>query len=597
MAGGLVGVALSAMTVAITLASPHTHNEGWAAAARGFAVGAPFLVGLYTLKRRPGEPYATLLLVVGLVTFLTTGAESGNATVYSLGRVAYWLGEFGLVYLVLAFPSGRLTTSTDRVLVLATAVLGVAFYLPTALLDQSYPLPSPVASCGESCPLNAFFLGWEPPFVDSVLIPLREGLTILLFGAVAARLAQRFRHANHLLQRTLEPVLIIALGRCVLMAVAVGLRRVNPESGMVEVLSWAIALSVPLMAIGFFLGMVAWRLYAAEALQSLSARVRVNLSHEELQSALADALGDPSLRILYRAEGHWTDEAGRLTGPPGPESGQVLTDVGDAEGLIAGIVHDAALCEEQRFLEAVAAYSLVALRGQRLTEEVESSLRELRESRARIASSADGERRRIERNLHDGAQQRLVALRIQLELTEDLVEQDPELGVRKLHALGEEVGVALEEIRALAGGVYPSLLEERGLSEALRAATLKLVIATSFESDGVGRYSPAVESAVYFCCLEAMQNASKHAAGADAIAVSLGEDDGLWFTVRDDGPGFDDEVSAPGAGLTNMRDRMAAVGGELSIRTALGAGTAVAGRVRLRDAGNGRATGLSDVTG
>ena len=594
MAGGLVGVGLCAMAVAVTLASPHTSNEGWVAAARVFGVGAPFAVGLYTLKRRPGEPYAALLLVVGVVTFFTTGAESGNAPVYSVGRVAYWLGELGLVYLVLAFPSGRLTTRTDRVLVLATAVLVVAFYLPTALLDQTYPLPNPVASCGESCPANAFFLGWEPPFVDSVLIPLREGLTILLFGAVAARLAQRFRRANHLLQRTLEPVLIIALGRCVLMAVAVGLRRVSPESGMVEVLTWAIALSVPLMSIGFFLGLVAWRLYAAEALQALSARVRVNLGHEELQSALADALGDPSLRIVYRANGRWADEAGRPTSPPEPDSGQVLTEVGDAEGLVAGIVHDAALCDEQRFLDAVAAYSLIALKGQRLTEEVESSLRELHESRARIASSADGERRRIERNLHDGAQQRLVALRIQLELTEDLVEQDAELCVQKLHALGEEVGVALEEIRALAGGVYPSLLEERGLSEALRAATLKLVIPTSFESDGVGRYSPDIESAVYFCCSEAMQNAVKHASGADAIAVALGEHDGLWFTVSDDGAGFDSEVSPPGTGLTNMRDRMAAVGGELSIRTTAGAGTVVAGRVGLREDSDGRATGLSE---
>ena len=287
-----------------------------------------------------------------------------------------------------------------------------------------------------------------------MLIPLREGITILLFGAVAVRLTQRFRHANHLLQRTLEPVLIIALGRCVLLAVALGLRRASPESALIEVLRWALALSVPLMAVGFLLGLVSWRLYAAEALQALSTRVRVNLSHRELQDALADALSDPSLRIVYwegPGDGHWADEVGRPTSPVRPGSGQMLTEVGDEEGLLAGIVHDSALCEERAFLEAVAAYSLIALKGLRLTEEVESSLRELHESRARIASSADRERRRIERNLHDGAQQRLVALRIQLELAEDLVQQDPALGVEKLRALGEEVGVALEEIRALAG--------------------------------------------------------------------------------------------------------------------------------------------------
>jgi signal transduction histidine kinase len=593
MVGGLAGVGLCTVTVALTLASPHTPYEGWAAAARAFSVGAPFAVGLYTLKRRPGERYAALLLVVGLVSFLTTGAESGNSIIYSVGRVAHWVGEFGLVYLILAFPSGRLGTRADRTLVLATALLLVTCYLPTAFLDRAYPQPSPVSSCGTRCPANAFFLGSEPAFLDFFLIPLREGLTILLFGAVAARLTQRFRRANPLMQRTLEPVLVIALGRCVMMAVAIGLRRVNPESALVGVLAWAIALSVPLMTLGFLLGLVAWRLYAAESLQALSARVRVNLSHQELQSALADALGDPSLRVLYWAradQGQWTDEVGRPTSPPGPESGQVLTEVGDADGLVAGIVHDAALCEEQAFLEAVAAYSLVALRGLRLTEEVESSLRELHDSRARIASSADAERRRIERNLHDGAQQRLVALRIQLELAEDLVQKDPESGVSKLHALGEEVGVALEEIRALAGGVYPSLLEERGLEEALRAATFKLPIPASLKSEGIGRYSPDVESAIYFCCLEAMQNASKHAAGANAISVSLGEDDVLWFSVRDDGAGFDDVASPPGAGLTNMRDRLAAVGGQLSVRSSAGAGTVVAGTVGLRDADGVRAS-------
>ena len=586
LTGGFAGVGLCAATVAVTLAGPHTPNEGWAAVGRAFVVGAPIAVGLYTLKRRPGEPYAALLFGVGFVSFLTTLAESGNSTLYSIGRVSYWLGEMGLIYLILAFPAGRLVSRADRALVSVAVLILAALWLPTLFLDQSYPTPSAADSCGESCPANAFFLGWEPAFVESFLIPLREGLTILLFGAVAIRLTQRFRQANHLLQRTLEPVLIIALGRCVLMAVALGLRRVSPESALVEVLTWALALSVPLMAIGFLLGLVSWRLYAAEALQALSARVRVNLSHGELQDALADALGDPSLRILYWAgpgDGHWADEVGRPTSPPGRDSGQVLTEVGDGDGLVAGIAHDAALCEERAFLEAVAAYSLIALKGLRLTEEVESSLRELHESRARIAASADGERRRIERNLHDGAQQRLVALRIQLELAEDVVRHDPELGVEKLRALGEEVGVTLEEIRALAGGVYPSLLKERGLSEALRAATLKLLIYTTFESDGIGRYSQDVESAVYFCCLEAMQNASKHAAGADAITVSLGEDDVLWFTVRDDGTGFDDGASAPGAGLTNMRDRMAAVGGELSIRSVVGAGTVVAGEVRLRD--------------
>ena len=174
-----------------------------------------------------------------------------------------------------------------------------------------------------------------------------------------------------------------------------------------------------------------------------------------------------------------------------------------------------------------------------------------------------------------------MALGIQLELTEDLIRQDRERGLEKLHALGDEVGKTLEEIQALARGVYPALLADRGLPEALRAAALRLPVTATVNPDGVGRYPAEVENAVYFCCLEAMQNASKHAPDAGAISIALGEDDGLVFEVRDDGAGFDPALVAPGAGLTNMKDRLAAVGGALDIRSAPGRGTLVVGRIPL----------------
>ena len=132
-----------------------------------------------------------------------------------------------------------------------------------------------------------------------------------------------------------------------------------------------------------------------------------------------------------------------------------------------------------------------------------------------------------------------MALGIQLELTEDLIRQDRERGLERLHELGGEVDRTLEEIQALGRGVYPSLLADRGLAEALRAAALRLPLAATVNPDGVGRYSAEVENAVYFCCLEAMQNASKHAPDAHAVTVALGEREGLVFEIRDDGAGFD----------------------------------------------------------
>ena len=228
-----------------------------------------------------------------------------------------------------------------------------------------------------------------------------------------------------------------------------------------------------------------------------------------------------------------------LVEPPEPRSARCLTEVREGGRRVAALIHDDALHDQIDFVQAVASYALIALENRRLTAQVESSLREVSESRTRIQASGDRERRRIERDLHDGAQQRLVALGIQLELTEDLIKQDRERGFHKLHALGDEVGRTLEEIQALARGVYPSLLADRGLPEALRAAALRLPLAATVNPDGIGRYPAEVENAVYFCCLEAMQNASKHAPDA-ALTIALGESDGLVFEVRDDGAGFDE---------------------------------------------------------
>ena len=290
---------------------------------------------------------------------------------------------------------------------------------------------------------------------------------------------------------------------------------------------------------------------------------------EELRAALSEALGDPSLQVLYWAyepHGHWTDGRGRTVATPELAPGQRRTEVRDGERTVAAILHDAALADEHEFLDAVGSYASTALRSQRLAATVDVSLREVQRSRARILASADRERRRIERDLHDGAQQRLVALRIQLELLEETMEWNPEQGLKKLHELGEEVGETLDEIRALAHGVFPSLLADRGLAEAIRAAALRAPISTSVRPDGVARYPQDVESAVYFCCLEALQNASKHARDARAVTISLRQDRALRFEVRDDGAGFDGAAS-PGAGITNMQDRLTAVGGELDIRS------------------------------
>ena len=224
----------------------------------------------------------------------------------------------------------------------------------------------------------------------------------------------------------------------------------------------------------------------------------------------------------------------------------------------------------------------VVLENQRLAAEAEASLRELQRSRARLATGAERERRRIERDLHDGAQQRLVALRIELELVEGLVQTDAVLGAERLRELAHDVDEALEELRALAHGVYPPLLADRGLEEALRSVAARSSIRVELVSDDVGRFSTEIEGAVYFCVLEALQNAMKHS-HASSVQVRLGElDEDLVFEVRDDGVGFD-IAAVTSNGMVNMTDRVEAIGGTLTVQSRPGAGTTLSGRVPTRE--------------
>jgi signal transduction histidine kinase len=227
---------------------------------------------------------------------------------------------------------------------------------------------------------------------------------------------------------------------------------------------------------------------------------------------------------------------------------------------------------KQSLVRDLASQAGLVLRNVRLIEE-------LRASRQRIVAAQDEERRKIERNLHDGAQQQLVSLAVQLRLADSMVGKDPEKERELLTRLRAETNDALENLRDLARGIYPPLLAEMGLPPALQAQARKGVVPTTVEADGVGRYSQEIEAAVYFCCLEAMQNVAKYA-GASTVSVRLLAENGdLRFVVADDGRGFDPAVTRFGTGLQGMADRLDAIGGTLRIESRPGEGTTVTGRI------------------
>jgi signal transduction histidine kinase len=241
-----------------------------------------------------------------------------------------------------------------------------------------------------------------------------------------------------------------------------------------------------------------------------------------------------------------------------------------------------------RLLYDFASQAGLALRNVRLTAELASSLEaisaqatEIRASRRRIVDAQDAERRRVERDIHDGAQQYLVALMVQLRVARRLATKDPPRAEAIVEDLQGVVHEALDTLSDLAQGIHPPLLTEQGLAAALRRQEGNPALTVTVEERGLVRYTIELEAAVYFACLEALNNAAKHAPGSN-VAVQLFERDGhLVFSVRDDGAGFDSQESRPGSGLGNMVDRVAALGGTLHITSVPNRGTTVAGRVPL----------------
>jgi len=218
-------------------------------------------------------------------------------------------------------------------------------------------------------------------------------------------------------------------------------------------------------------------------------------------------------------------------------------------------------------------------------DEVRRQATELQASRARIVAAADAARRKIERDLHDGAQQHLVALAVNLRLARQLAESDPDGSRELLDQLALDMGEAVQQLRALAHGIYPPLLVDRGIGEALQSAAGRAALPTSVEAEGISRHTPDVEAAVYFCCMEAMQNAGKHAGEGATIAVRVWEEpDWLNFEVADTGRGFDtDGVVGKGEGFVNMADRVGAIDGTIRVTSVVGQGTKIGGRIPLHD--------------
>jgi signal transduction histidine kinase len=351
-----------------------------------------------------------------------------------------------------------------------------------------------------------------------------------------------------------------------------------------ERLGWFSTATTLTIPCAFLAGMLGARVFAGGALERLVARLSVGPRDLDARRVLADALGDPSLTVAFwrpqRSE--YVDARGHPVQPPTRATGRSTTIVRQDGDPLAMIVHDAALDAEPGLVGAAGGAALMMLENARLEADLRASVADLRASRARLASAADAGRREIERNLHDGAQQRLVALRMRLADAEAQVVSDDELR-RSLSELGADTEETIEELRSLALGVYPAVLVDHGLASALTSVAARAPLPVRVDVGLAGRLAPELEAAVYFCCVEGIQNASKHAGTGATVTVSVRAHAGrVAFEIRDDGVGFDVHDVHGGHGLTNLHDRVAAVGGDVHVASGHGAGTTVRGDVPTR---------------
>ena len=582
-------VSLTAVVIGVAVANEGLESRYAAAAIAAAGVIAPLTVGTYALRRGRFGRFGFLLVLVGVGAALMSLSNSGSEYVYSVGRISAWLVQPLVIYALLSFPSGHLTHPRDRFLVATSVALVLVLYLPSAVLVDEYPAPTPWTTCTDACPANAFQLTAEEPGLVDPLIAAREVITFFVFVAVALALALRVRRASHLERSVLSPVLGAAVLRFLLFATALAVRASSAPEDVAESISLAAALTLPLISVAFLVGLLRLRLRTGSALEQINRRMHAPTDPRQLETLLAQMLGDPALRLYLSRPGPapgWHDAAGRVAGTPEPGPGRVLARLPAQKGATAAMLDlDEVLAAQPTLVEAAAGSVQAMLERQRLTTALQASLQEVDESRARLLAAGDEERRRIERDLHDGAQQRLIALRIKLGLAEDQLDGDGLRSADVLHGLGEEVDRVIDEIRDLSRGIYPALLTDAGPIEALRAVGRGSPLPVRVAAGDLKRIRPEVESAIYFACLEAIQNAIKHAEDATAVEVRIEDGDALRFEVSDDGRAADTAwltaESNGGAGLTNMRDRIAALGGEVTVDSRPGVGTTVRGVIPL----------------
>ena len=539
------GCVLVAVVSSVALAILGTRRDLLVVNVSAYALSY-LVAGSVAWARRPDNPVGPVMLVISVAGSLSFFGLHPDPLVARVAGLAGSMTNVLVVWVMLAAPTGRIAQGVGRwalggfaAVVVATAVVG---------------------------DLTTLRVVWAIGVAISLLL--------------VALVYRRWTSASAASRRSLTPVVIagvtISCVHAIDFASGVFLIPVTPGSPIY----WADTISRTLVPFGFLLGLLRLRM-ARAAVADLVVELGEAPAPEQLREALSHALGDPSLEVVYWSPGSRAYmDGGGLSADVDTDGSRAVTFLDQGGRPLAAILHDPALGDDPGLVNAVAAAVRLAVDNERLAAEVRAQLHEVLASRGRIVEASDAERRRVERNLHDGAQQRLVALSLALRRAQAQLPPDAAPATAAaLEGASEQLAAALAELRELARGIHPAILTEAGLGPALRSLARESPVEVALRLDLPDDLADRVSVAAYFVAAEALTNVAKYASATHIDLAAKSDGHELRIEISDDGVGGADP--AGGTGLRGLSDRVAALGGELDIRSPEGQGTRVIARLPL----------------
>jgi signal transduction histidine kinase len=560
------GIVVGLVALAIVLSSDHVDARGGIAAI-GLFVGWSFIgAGLFAWWRRPDNRFGVLMTAVGFAFFLGVLTAADSDGLFTVGVLFSSLYLAVFVHMLLAYPDGRI--DSPRVRQVLAAGYALAFAGPLTALLFADP-----SQLGSEDPTSAISLGTDPVVYD-VLDAVTSGIAVVIVGYVLYVLVQRWQAATIPQRRAMAPVLWSGICLLVVLAGQLTTQAVRGPDVLENATGLLGLLFFALTPYGFLFGLLRSRVVQGGAVSELLRRMGDAPDGSTLRELLSKALGDRSLQVVYWLDEskRWVDASGHPTTLPAEDDPARAWTTVDREGRRVGaIIHDRSLCDDEELIRSVAVAAGLSIHNERLQAQLRARVEELRNSRARIVEAGTAERRRLERNLHDGAQQRLVALSLTMRLAQGRLRKDPDGAEQLLAGAQDELGRALEELRELARGIHPAVLSDRGLKAALEALAGRSPVPVALDGTPPDRLPAPVEAAAYFVVAEALTNVVKYA-NASQARVSVSRRNGHAIVeVADDGIGGADP--GRGSGLRGLADRISALDGTLELSSPEGAGT------------------------